>query len=88
MCTMIVPGEGFCSLQVVSRRGGMILDETDTSIAFYSWGDDLWPHLQEGSEKPITKNFQFSHFDLIVLERRDQQEGSNSKIENYGFWLL
>ena len=25
-------------------------------------GDDLWPHSREGSEKPITKDFQFSHF--------------------------
>ena len=24
-------------------------------------GDDLWPHLREGSEKPITKDFQFLH---------------------------
>ena len=23
--------------------------------------DDLWSHSQEGSEKPITKEFQFSH---------------------------
>ena len=28
--TMIVPGEGFCSIQVVS--GGMVLDEIDTCI--------------------------------------------------------
>ena len=33
--TMIVPGGGFCSLQVVSRGfvpGGMVLDEIDTCI--------------------------------------------------------
>ena len=24
-------------------------------------GNDLWPHSREGSEKPITKDFQFSH---------------------------
>ena len=24
-------------------------------------GDDLWPHSLEGFEKPITKDFQFSH---------------------------
>ena len=24
-------------------------------------GDDLWPHSQEGSEKSISKGFQFSH---------------------------
>ena len=24
-------------------------------------GDDLWPHSQEGSEKPIAKDFQLSH---------------------------
>ena len=29
---MIVPGEGFCSLQVVSR-GGMVMDEIDTCIS-------------------------------------------------------
>ena len=32
---MIVPGEGFCSLQVVSRGfvpGGMVIDEIDTCI--------------------------------------------------------
>ena len=28
---MIVPGEGFCSLQVVSQ-GGVVMDETDTCI--------------------------------------------------------
>ena len=33
--TMIVPGEGFCSLQIVSRGfvpGGTVLDEIDTCI--------------------------------------------------------
>ena len=30
MYTMIVPGEGFCSLQVVS--GGIVMDEIDTCI--------------------------------------------------------
>ena len=24
-------------------------------------GDEPWPHSREGSEKPITKDFQFSH---------------------------
>ena len=28
-------------------------------------GDDMWPHSREGSEKPITKDFQFSHLNLI-----------------------
>ena len=35
MYTMIVPGEGSCSLQVVSRGfvpGGMVLDEIDTCV--------------------------------------------------------
>ena len=27
----------------------------------YTVGYDLWPYSQEGSEKPITKDFQFSH---------------------------
>ena len=38
-------------------------------------GDDLWPHWKEGSEKPMTKDFQFIHLNLIVdSECRDQQE--------------
>ena len=43
--TMIVPGEGFCSLQVVSRRfvpGGMVMDEIDiciTQINTTGWYD-------------------------------------------------
>ena len=40
LCTTIVPrGEGFCSLQVVSRGfvsggGGVVLDEIDTCISW------------------------------------------------------
>ena len=37
-------------------------DPIDFSFVYIlQLGDDLWPHSQEGSEKPITKDFQFSH---------------------------
>ena len=28
--------------------------------------DDLWPHSREGSEKPMTKDFQFSHLRVFI----------------------
>ena len=39
--TMIVPGEGFCSLQVVSRGGGeaMVMGEIDNCIMEIKYSD-------------------------------------------------
>ena len=46
--------------------------------------DDLWPRSREGSEKPITKDFQFSHLNLIGRwERRDQQVDETLDSEFY-----
>ena len=37
-------------------------DPIDFFVCLHSTvGEDLWPHSQGGSKKPITKDFQFSH---------------------------